>query len=63
MAMADKERAAVGRCYDVDIGPVIGDKVEIYTHDEGTVQGEVTDMCCPIAFRTVDTYKTELLRR
>ena len=37
---ADKERAAMDRCYEVDIG----DRVDIDTHDEGTVQGEVTHM-------------------
>ena len=41
MTKADKERAAMDRCYEVDIG----DRVEIATrHDEGTVQGEVTNM-------------------
>ena len=32
MTMADKERTAMDRCYEVDIG----DRVEIDTHDEGT---------------------------
>ena len=40
MTKADKEREALDRCYEVDIG----DRVEIDTHDEGTVQGEVTNM-------------------
>ena len=40
MSKADKERAAMDRCYEVDIG----DRVEIATHDEGTVQGVVTNM-------------------
>ena len=40
MTMAAKERAAMDRCYEVDIG----DRVEIDTHDEGTVQGEVMSM-------------------
>ena len=40
MTMADKERAAMDRCYEVGIG----DRVEIDTHDEGTVQGEVRNM-------------------
>ena len=34
---ADKERAAMVRCYEV----YIGDRVEIDTHDEGTVQGVI----------------------
>ena len=39
---ADKEssREAMDRYYEVDIG----DRAEIDTHDEGTVQGEVTSM-------------------
>ena len=40
MTRADKERAAIDRCYEVDIG----DRVEIDTHDEGIVQGEVMNM-------------------
>ena len=40
MTRADKERAAMDRCCEVDIG----DRVEIDTHDEGTVQGGVTNM-------------------
>ena len=35
LTKADKERAAMDRRYEVDIG----DRVEIDTHDEGTVQG------------------------
>ena len=40
MSKADKERAAMDRCYEVDIG----DRVEIDTHDEGTVRGVITNM-------------------
>ena len=40
MTQADEERAAMDRCYEVDIE----DRVEIGTHDERTVQGEVTSM-------------------
>ena len=38
--MVNKERAAMDRCYEVDIGS----RMEIDTHGEGTVQGEVTNM-------------------
>ena len=37
---ADKERAAMDRYYEADIG----DRVETDTHDEGTVRGEVMNM-------------------
>ena len=37
MSKADKERAAMDMCYEVDID----DRVEIDTHDEGTVRGEI----------------------
>ena len=40
MMKTDQERAAMDRCYEVDIR----DRVEVDTHDEGTVQGEVTNM-------------------
>ena len=40
MTQADKDRQAMDRCYEVDIG----DRVEIDTHDAGTVKGEVTNM-------------------
>ena len=40
MTKADKERAAMDKCYEVDIW----DRVGIDTHDEETVQGEVTNM-------------------
>ena len=57
MTMADKERAAMDRCYEVDIG----DRVEIDTHDEGTVQGEVTNMLWrgDLGFRQPDAIEVQ----
>ena len=57
MTRADQERAAVGRCYEVDIG----DRVEIDTHDEGTVQGEVTNMLWrgELGFRQPDALEVQ----
>ena len=54
---ADKEREAMGRCYEVDIG----DRVEIDTHDEGTVQGEVTNMLWrgELGFRKPDALEVQ----
>ena len=56
-AIADKERAAIGRCYEVDIYV----RVEIDTHGEGAVQGEVTSMLWrgDIGFRQLDAIEVK----
>ena len=45
------------RCYEVDIG----DRVEIDTHGEGTVQGEVTSMLWrgELGFRQPDAIEVQ----
>ena len=57
MTKADKEREVMDRCYKVDIG----DRVEIDTHDEGTVQGEVTNMLWrgELGFRQPDALEVQ----
>ena len=54
---ADKEGAAMVRCYEV----YIGDRVEIDTHDEGTVQGVTTHMLWrgEMGFRQLDTLEVQ----
>ena len=47
--MTDTERAAMDRCYEVDRGQG-GNR---HTHDEGTVQGEVTNMLYNVMWRGV----------
>ena len=55
LTMADKKRAAMDRCYEMDIG----DRVEIDTHNEGTVQGEVANMLwrCALGYRQPDAQR------